>query len=292
MEQHGAAPPRDLDRRDRRHTMLDRPIVSFDIETIPDPDLGRRLLGFEGTDLEVVHQMVARRREETGGSTEYPQQPWHRIVCVCATVLDPGRRAAWIRYLGGDLLDERSQIEGFFRLVTTELDAPRLVSWNGAGFDLPILRYRGMLHGIAAPGFYRADGGWKWNNYQGRYHDMHVDVMDVLAGFGAGPRVGLGTLSRVLSMPTKSFLERPIYDHVLDGGWEAVVEYCKLDTVDTLLVFLLWAHHSGHLWRDDLPVLVDAVRQAVSEQPHEGWREIERGLAGWPPWAHRDDATG
>ena len=33
-----------------------------------------------------------------------------------------------------------------------------------------------MLHGIAAPELYRSDGEWKWNNYQGRYHDMHVDL--------------------------------------------------------------------------------------------------------------------
>ena len=104
--------------------MFDRPLVAFDLETIPDPDIGRRILGLEGTNAEVVHQMVARRLEETNGSTGYPQHPWHRVVCVCATVLDPKRQAAWVRHLGGDAFDERSQIEGFFRLVTEEMDAP------------------------------------------------------------------------------------------------------------------------------------------------------------------------
>lgn len=265
--------------------MFDRPIVAFDIETIPDPGVGRRILGFEGTDAEVVAQMVARRKEETQGSTEYPQQPWHRVVCVCATVLDPIRQAAWIRHVGGEAMDERSQIEGFFRLVTRELDAPRLVSWNGAGFDLPILRYRAMMHGIAAPGFYRSDGEWKWNNYQGRFHDMHIDLMDVLCGYGSSMRAGLGTIGGLLGLPNKEFLDRPMYDHVLAGEGPLVAEYCKLDTIDTLLVFLAWAFHEGRVWRDDLLVYVDAVRRAIRDELYEGWRSIEAGLERWPPWA-------
>ena len=48
-----------------------------------------------------------------------------------------------------------------------------------------------MLHGIAAPELYRSDGGWQWNNYQGRCHAMHVDLMDVLSGYGASRFVGL-----------------------------------------------------------------------------------------------------
>ena len=45
--------------------MLERPIVAFDIETIPDPDIGRRVYGLEGDDLSVVHEMVRLRLQET-----------------------------------------------------------------------------------------------------------------------------------------------------------------------------------------------------------------------------------
>ncbi len=68
--------------------MLDRPIVAFDIETIPDPDIGRRLLGVAGSDAEVVHEMVRLRLGETGGSSEYPQLPWHRIVSIECVALN------------------------------------------------------------------------------------------------------------------------------------------------------------------------------------------------------------
>jgi hypothetical protein len=90
-----------------------------------------------------------------------------------------------------------------------------------------------MLHGFAAPELYRSDGEWKWNNYQNRYHDMHVDLMDVLSGYGASRFVGLGKMCDLLQIPSKSFLTKPIYEHILDGeqelvedfeGWAAIAE--------------------------------------------------------------------
>lgn len=265
--------------------MFDRPVVAFDIETIPDPDVGRRVHGISGTAAEVVQEMVRRRREETKGSTEYPQLPWHRVVCVCATVFDPRSGSVEIRHLGGEAFDERSHIEGFFNLTGVEYDAPRLVSWNGNGFDLPVLRYRALVHGVAAAKHYRADGDFRWNNYQNRYHDLHVDVMDSLSGFGAGMRAGLGTISELLGVPSKSFLNRPIYDHICDGDAASVVEYCKLDTVATMLVFLVWAFHVGRLGEPELRVAAASVREAVDREPVEGWRSIAMGLDGWPRWS-------
>ena len=64
---------------------------------------------------------------------------------------------------------------------------------------------------------------------------MHVDLMDVLSGYGASRFVGLGKMCDLLQIPSKSFLTKPIYEHILDGEQELVGEYCKLDCLDTLL---------------------------------------------------------
>ena len=159
------------------------------------------------------------------------------------------------------------------------------MSWNGGGFDLPVLRYRAMVLGVAAPDFYRSGGDRRWNNYQNRYHDLHTDVMDALSSFGASMRVGLDTMGKVLGLPGKAFLDRPIYDHVLDGESGRVVEYCKLDTVNTLLVFLVYAHHTGHVSTGHLRRLVAGVRHAIADLDYPGWRAIEAGLEAWPQWA-------
>src|SRR3954469_6190115 len=152
--------------------MFDRPLVAFDIETIPDPEIGRRVMGIEGDDHAVVLEMVRRRQDESKGSQKYPQQPWHRIVCVCATLLDTKTGTIAMRTFGADPNDEGSIIRGFFELFAPSMPSPRLVSWNGNGFDLPVLRYRGMKHGIAAPGFYRT-GDRQGASYVNRYHDLH-----------------------------------------------------------------------------------------------------------------------
>ncbi|MFI5308456.1 MAG: hypothetical protein ACHQ53_13950, partial [Polyangiales bacterium] len=108
--------------------------------------------------------------------------------------------------------------------------------------------------------------------------------MDVLSGHGASSRVGLGNWGRTIGLPGKSFLERKVYEHVLDGELARVIEYCKLDTVETLLAFLLFAFHRGDVSEPDLRRHVGAVRAAVAEQPYPGWREIEGSLDGWPRW--------
>src|SRR5690606_16876708 len=140
--------------------------------TTPDPAMGRAAMGLAGSDDAVVRQMMSRRSEETEGRTEYPAQPWHRVICVCATILEPESGKARISNLGADdLWDEPAHVRGFFELVegrSAHLPrgaTPRLLSWNGAGFDLPILRYRAMRHGIVATAFNCKDGERRFNNY-------------------------------------------------------------------------------------------------------------------------------
>ncbi len=262
--------------------MLDRPIVAFDIETIPDPDIGRRVLGLAGDDHAVVHEMVSLRMEETDGRTEYPQLPFHRVVTIGVACLDPESNSFRLAVLGGEAMDERSHLEGFFSMFRWADKQPRLVSWNGNGFDLPVIRYRSMLHGISAPKFYRTDGEWKWNNYQSRFHDMHVDLMDVLSGYGASHRVGLGRMCELFGIPGKAFLTEPIYDHILGGEDSIVEEYCKLDCLDTLLVFLTWLVHTGEPSPERLRAYVEAIRESLEEEDAAGWTEIVEGLRGWP----------
>ena len=187
--------------------MLTRPLIAFDIETVPDPDFGRRVMGFEGDNAAVINAMTSRRLEETEGRTQYPTPPLHRIVTIAAARLDLDGDSFEVDTLGGDAWDEKSHLEGFARLLHDTSPAPRLISWNGNGFDLPVIRYRAMLHGVPLPALYRTDGEWKWNNYQSRFHDMHVDLMDVLSGFGASRFVGLGQMSEMLGLPGKGFIE-------------------------------------------------------------------------------------
>jgi predicted PolB exonuclease-like 3'-5' exonuclease len=260
--------------------MIEKAVVAFDIETVPDPEIGRRVYGMSGTDAEVITSMVDARRIDTNGSTDYPQSPFHKIVCVCATIARHGR--VEIRRIPGD--DERAILESFYALVR-EID-PRLVTWNGGGFDLPIMRYRAMMHGVQAPaGFYDVHGDARIGGYLGRYGWTHVDMMDVLSGFGASSHAGLGNISKLLDLPGKAFLEKSVWEHWIEGDEATIVEYCKMDTVLTMSIFVAWAHHAAVLDRAQTLFLVEKIREAIANEPFEGWRLIEERMRSWPPWS-------
>jgi predicted PolB exonuclease-like 3'-5' exonuclease len=265
-----------------------RPLLAFDIETIPDPDVGRRLWGFEGNDETVIRAMTCHRLEETQGRTSYPQLPQHRIVAIAVAALAPATGSVRIKTVGGDAMDERSHLEGFFRILERASTSPRLVSWNGNGFDMPVIRYRSMLHGVPAPSLYRTDGARKWRNYQNRYHDLHVDLMDTLSGFGASHWVGLGTIAETLGLPGKSFLDGEVWEHIVAGDERTVDEYCKLDVVTTLLVHLVWEVHRGNLDIESVRGWVHALRNALSRESFAGWQETAAELEGWPRWDAAD----
>ena len=58
------------------------------------------------------------------------------------------------------------------------------MSWNGGGFDLPVLHYRGLRHGVVASKYWDMgddDREYRYNNYISRYHLRHLDLMDLLA---------------------------------------------------------------------------------------------------------------
>ena len=105
--------------------------------------------------------------------------------------------------------------------------------------------------------------------------------MDVLSGYGASHRVGLGRMCELLGIPSKAFLTEPIYDHILRGEDSIVEEYCKLDYLDTLLVFLTWLAHTGQLSPERLRAQVEVIRASLEEEDADGWAEIVEGLREW-----------
>ncbi|MGH8136133.1 MAG: 3'-5' exonuclease, partial [Steroidobacteraceae bacterium] len=108
----------------------------FDIETIPDVELGRHLPGLaELDDTAVAEAMFARRTEETGSSFLPFEQ--HRVAAISATLRTGDELQVWS--VGGLESTEDDLLRRFFGGL--EKLRPTLVSWNGSGFDLPVLHY-------------------------------------------------------------------------------------------------------------------------------------------------------
>ncbi|MCX7672039.1 MAG: 3'-5' exonuclease, partial [Thiobacillaceae bacterium] len=156
------------------------PVLVFDLETVPDVAGLRRLYdaGPELTDREVADMAMLHRRQQTG--SDFLPLHLQRVVTL-SCVLREGERLR-VFSLSEPQAGEAEIIRRFFEGI--ERYTPQLVSWNGGGFDLPVLHYRAMLHGVAAPRYWdlgEEDRDFRFNNYISRYHTRHLDLMDLLA---------------------------------------------------------------------------------------------------------------
>lgn len=218
----------------------------FDIETVPDVELGRRTLGLEGLgDAQVAKAMYAVRRQESG--SDFLPLEQHRVVAISCVLRRGEQLMVWSL---GDLdSSEAELITRFFDGI--EKYTPDLVSWNGSGFDLPVLHYRALKAGVQAPRYWETgdeDSSFRFNNYLSRYHWRHLDLMDVLSSFQGRARASLADMALLLGLPGKlGFSGAQVWDAVLDGQLAAVRNYCETDVLNTYLVLLRFELFRGRL---------------------------------------------
>ncbi len=258
------------------------PILCFDLETVPDVDGLRRLRPEWATleDAAVAQAAFAERRERTGGS-DFLQHHLHRIVAIgCAFRDDTGFR---VRCLGTPEEGEGKLVQDFFKLV--DRYTPQLVSWNGGGFDLPVLHYRGLVHGVAAARYWDQgddDRDFKWNNYISRYHARHLDLMDLLAMYQPRAAVPLDDLARLCGFAGKLGMDGSrVWEAYQRGDLARIRDYCETDVVNTYLVFCRFQKMRGQLSDTAYAQEMSVVREALSaraDAPH--WHEF---LAAWVP---------
>jgi 3'-5' exonuclease len=218
----------------------------FDIETVPDVELGRRTFNLgDLSDAQVAKAMYTVRRQESGNDFLPLEQ--HRIVAISCLLRNRDQLKLWS--LGDLQSSEAELIARFFEGI--EKYTPDLVSWNGSGFDLPVLNYRALKAGVQAPRYWEngdEDQSFRWNNYQNRYHWRHLDLMDVLSGFQVRGRASLADMALLLGFPGKlGFSGAEVWDAVLDGQLAAVRHYCETDVLNTYLVLLRFELFRGRL---------------------------------------------
>jgi 3'-5' exonuclease len=253
----------------------------FDIETIPDVEYGRRLLDLGSLpDNEVAAAMFALRREHSG--SEFLPLPQQRIVAISCAL----RRADSLRVwsLGDEKSSERELLERFFDGI--ERFTPDLVSWNGGGFDLPVMHYRCMLHGVRAARYWESgeeDTSFRYNNYLSRFHWRHLDLMDVISGFQVRGRAALADVASLLGLPGKlGFDGSQVFDAWKAGNIVGIRRYCETDVLNTYLIFLSFERMRGRLDTAEWQAECQRVRALLREsgEPHHA-----EFLKAWPETA-------
>jgi hypothetical protein len=269
------------------------PLWAFDLEWAPDPQAGRVLypLPADLSDVDAVGEMWRR-----GGATEEKPTPFLkmiqcRVVSIAAVQRTASRDGApdlKLLWLPRDTADPEQIVEA--AMIGKFLEAigrhkPQLVGFNSSSSDLRILIQRAVVHGLSAPAFCeRPNKPWEGPDYFARDNERHLDLLDVLAGWGRGDqRPSLHEAAVLSGIPGKFDAEgEQVAQLWLTGHHRQIVEYNCFDALTTYLLWLRVAHFAGHFSRaqyeDEQGLLKDLLLE-MTEQPETAF--LERYLDEW-----------
>jgi predicted PolB exonuclease-like 3'-5' exonuclease len=234
-------------------------VLVWDLETIPDLPCVARVHGCDEAD-------EAAARSALGD--KFPKLPFHKVACIGALIAERIEGAWHVRSLGAPHIGERSEAE-LLRTFMERIEKfrPQLVTYNGASFDLPVLRYRAMINRVSAPGL-------ECRRYWHRYGDDCLDLCDALACYSAGAKVSLHDLCRALGFPGKphDIHGGEVDRYVQEGRISDVAAYAETDVVNTYRVWLVYELFRGALDQTQFEAseanLFEFIRDRISVKPH------------------------
>lgn len=248
-------------------------IMVFDIETVADAAAGRHYHQFTDLDDEQVVQALRNLRRQESGHDFLPLH-LHRIVCIAAVYQQDAQLK--VAALGDANSSEAELISKFFEII--ERKSPLLVSWNGSSFDLPVLHYRALLHGLSAPRYFEIgdhDPAFRYNNYLSRYHYRHMDIMDILANYQARAYAPLDQIASLLGLPGKMGMSgQAVQEYYAADRLEDIRNYCETDVLNTYLVFLRFQLLRGKLSYENYQLQSLQMHDWLQSQSHPHLQEF------------------
>ena len=202
------------------------------------------------------HKLLSLRameifKEKTG--SEFLPVCFHRVVSISAVMADGFGRFLRVSTLDGE--NERDKIAKFLTFI--EDFNPRLVSFNGRGFDLPMIMARAMCYDLSAAAYFetndRDNNKSKWENYRSRYDGrFHLDLLDHISDFGAVRGLKLDHICASVGLPGKYDVHGDQVLQLYYGGEQAKIdEYCRSDVLNTYWLFLKYELLRGKITKDD-----------------------------------------
>ncbi len=252
------------------------PVLVFDIESIPDV-AGLRLLRdapAESSDQQVYEAWVEERKVK--GQSDFAPLHLQRVLVISCVF----RNADGLRihsFVDRDNASEGRVIQNFYNSIDKHV--PQLVSWNGGGFDLPVLHWRGLRHGVVADKYWDLgddDREFKWNNYIGRYHMRHLDLMDLLAMYQPRATAPMDAMARLCGFPGKLGMDgSQVFQAYRDGKLEDIRRYCETDVMNTYLLYCRYQKMRGGLTEAEYDQEIVLVKNSLAELAgaESHWRE-------------------
>lgn len=254
-------------------------ILVFDIETIPNIMAGRNLLSLDDTveDSEVAKLLTDYHINISSTGNDFLRQPFHKIACIsylnADIVNDNGikwYKAHNIRTAGNIDSTELEILMNFNKYC--EKETPKLVTFNGKMFDLPVIKYRSMYYKIPMKWYYNLEelAKDKWyQSYDNRYSQDNIDLFDTFSS-GRGS-VKMAEVCATFGVPCKIDADGSgVYEMVLSGKLEKVRNYCETDALVTFVLFAIYSSHTGAIEFDGYVKTIKHLFQYIKETnaPH------------------------
>jgi predicted PolB exonuclease-like 3'-5' exonuclease len=259
--------------------------IVLDTESVPDGKLLAKVkyAGESVSPEEAIERAQAEAREKSTSGSDFLPVSFQYPVAICLLVAEKDYTLKGIRCLDAPQYRPRQMVEDFWNGLAVYKERNKqvqLVTFNGRGFDLPLLEMAAFRFGVRCGGDYFGNG-------RNRFGTGHLDLLDWLTNYGAcrgQSSGGLDLLSKLLGKPGKMEMSGDqVYQKFRAGKVNEINEYCTFDTLDTYFVFLRTRVMTGELTLEREQELVKQAREWIATKV-PGVPALQVYLDNWGEW--------
>ncbi len=244
-------------RRQQARSESNVPATAFlivDTESVPDGQLLARVKypGEELTPEQAIARAMAEAREASTTNSDFLPVTFQIPVAISVVRVAADFSLQAVACLDAPDYRPREIVRKFWMGVGRY--RAKLVTFNGRGFDLPLLELAAFRWGYSVRDHFY--------NSRNRYNGNHIDLFDWLSNYGACRIAGgLNLLAKLLGKPGKMEVAGDqVYPMYLEGRLSEINDYCLCDTLDTYFVFLRTRVLLGELTLTEETALVRRAR--------------------------------
>jgi len=252
-----------------------------DCESIPDGRL-LNMVKYGGLGLSEESAIEKARedaRQNSNTGSDFIPYTFQIPVAVCVARVAADFSLQAVACLDTPLYRPREIVKKFW-LGLSFYTRCKLVTFNGRGFDLPLLELAAFRYGFPARDYF-ARGRNRFNG--------DLDLMDWMTNYGAsrGFAGGLDLLAKMLGKPGKLDVSGDqVYEMYRAGRYQEINDYCMFDTLDTYFVFLRTRILTGDVTPEQEAELVAKAKKTLAAQTRDlpALKQYLDHWTDWQPW--------
>ena len=245
-------------------------VCVFDCETIPDSELIRKTYTFDEELNDLNISLKAIKEYENKKGTAFLPIPYHKVVAISAVIADDFGKFQKVSSIDGE--NEKEMIKNFLHFI--DRFNPKLVSFNGRGFDIPMLFIRALKYNLTCPAFFEQDNQMlnktKWENYRSRYSEQfHIDLLEAFGHFGAVRNLSLDILCQMTGLPGKFDVSGDmVMELYYKNEIEKIKEYCESDVLNTYILYLKYEILKGNIILEDYFSILSLMKEKLPKKSY------------------------